>query len=163
MKPRVYLYVVWQRGRKAEDRIRQDLRSNYRMICEYEIRWRRRDAIRNFALFYRHPTFFMWLRKCWICGVGPFRVFLVEDVTSADTRTADARAVAIKTKYRAWAGQRWRVHGSCSLSETRYQYWLLTGKTVEQLLETSGDGRVEPIELDRPMEFDLRLLDGIGA
>lgn len=163
MKHNIYLYIVWQKGRAAEDRIRTDLARHYRIIKEYEVRWPWYQSIRNFCTFYRHIAFFSWLRKCWICGTGAFRLILVEDSASPDAKTADRQAVSLKGSYRTWAGRRWRVHGSASLEETRYQYWLLTGKTLEQLLAEPADKEVERLDLRAPLRFDLRLLERIGS
>lgn len=163
MTRNIYLYVVWQKGRTTEDRIRADLARHYRIIKEYEVCWPWYRAIRNFCVFYRHIAFFSWLRKCWVCGTGAFRLILVEDVMSPDATTADRQVASLKDVYRAWADKRWRVHGSASLAETRYQYWLLTGKTLEQLLSEPTDGSVERLDLRHPLRFDLRLLEGIGS
>ena len=159
MKHNVYLYIVWNRGRHVEVRIREDLKRHYRIIKEYEIKWPWYHAINNYAFFYRHIAFFSWLRKCWVCGLGAFRMIMVEDIESPDRKTADAQVSELKKLYRAWAGKRWRVHGSASLAETRYQYWLLTGRTLEELLADSQSDESEAITLKKPLTFNYAILD----
>ena len=159
VKRNVYLYIVWNRGRHAEARIREDLLRHYRILKEYEIRWPWYHAINNYAFFYRHIAFFSWLRKCWICGTGAFRMIMVEDVDSSDRKTADRQVHDLKKLYRNWAGKRWRVHGSATLAETRYQYWLLTGRTLEELLAEPPSVEPETIRLDKPLTFDFAILD----
>jgi len=154
----VYLFIVWQKGRKHEGRIREDLSAKFRILKEYEIAWNRWHSIRNFTFFYRHIAFFSWLRKCWICGTGPFRVIMVEDAEPAPAWGENPRIVAAKHLYRRWAGKRWRVHSSTTYGETRYQYWLLTGRRIEDFAAEAHDGTVEPIRIDRPLEFNLGLL-----
>lgn len=162
MHRNIYLFIIWQKGRHVESRIREDLLRRYRMLGEFEISWRRRDSVRNFSVFYRHPAFFSWLRKCWVCGTGAFRMMVVEDVVSKTSRQADVQAVKIKDDYRAWAGGRWRVHGSSSFSETQYQYRLLTGKAIERLLEEPADGSVEYINIRHPLAV-ARVADGASG
>ena len=161
MKRNIYLYIIWQRGRHVEARIREDLKRNYRIIKEYEVKWPWYHAVNNYAFFYRHIAFFSWVRKCWICGTGAFRMIMVEDVDSPDQSIADRKVHDLKHIYRAWAGKRWRVHGSATLTETRYQYWLLTGRTLEDLVAEPIASEPETISITEPLTFDLFLLKGI--
>ena len=159
MERNVYLFIVWQRGRKSEDRIRSDLMTKFRILKEYEISWPWWHSIHNFTFLYRHVAFFSWLRKCVTCGTGAFRMIMVEDPEPLESRFAEnPRIIAAKHLYRRWAGKRWRVHSSASRAETRYQYWLLAGKTLEQFLAEPPNGEVERIRLTKPLEFDLGLL-----
>ena len=157
----IYLFIVWQRGRKFEDRIRADLASKFRILKEYEISWPWWHSIHNFTFLYRHVAFFSWLRKCWTCGMGPFQMIMVED-ESAPARGENPRVVEAKHLYRKWAGKRWRVHSSTAFGETRYQYWLLTGRRLEDFAADSHDAAVERIRLVKPLTFDLGLLSDIG-
>ena len=159
VKRNIYLYIIWQRGRHVEARIREDLKRNYRIIKEYEVKWPWYHAVNNYAFFYRHIAFFSWLRKCWICGTGAFRMIMVEDVSSPDRETANRLVEKLKLIYRAWAGKRWRVHGSANPAETRYQYWLLTGRTLEELLNEPASGEAEMIMLNKPITFNYAILD----
>ena len=159
MKRNIYLYIVWNRGRHAEARIREDLKRHYRIVKEYEVKWPWYHAINNYAFFYRHIAFFSWLKKCWICGTGAFRMFVVEDIVSPDRKAADELADALKKVYRAWAGKRWRVHGSVNLAETRYQYWLLTRRTLEWLLAEPPASEPVRLFLRKPLTFDYSILD----
>lgn len=157
---KVYLFIVWAKGRKFEEKIRADLASKFTILKEYEIRWPWYHAIHNFTFFYRHIAFFSWLRKCWICGTGPFRVIMIEDQDPTPLKPAQENKKMVETKhmYRRWAGKRWRVHSSTTLPETRYQLWLLAGKTLEQFLAEKLDGSCETIVLKKPLKFDLGLL-----
>lgn len=154
----IYLFIVWQRGRRFEDRIRQDLSAKFRILKEYEICWPWRHSIRNFSFFYRHIAFFSWLRKCWICGTGAFRMIVVEDPNPAPANGENPRIAAAKHLYRAWTGRRWRVHSSTSYAETRYQYWLLTGRRIEDFAAEPHSGQIERIRIAKPLRFDLGLL-----
>ena len=158
----IYLFIVWQRGRRFEDRIRADLASRFRILKEYEISWPWWHSIHNFTFLYRHVAFFSWLRKCWTCGMGPFRMIMVEDA-SAPERGENPRIVEAKHLYRRWAGRRWRVHSSTTYGETRYQYWLLTGRRLEDFAAEAHDAAVERIRLVEPFEFNLGLLSDIGG
>ena len=154
----IYLFIVWQRGRRFEERIRNDLSSKFRILREYEISWLRRHSINNFSVFYRHIAFFSWLRKCWTCGTGAFRVIMVEDPKPAPAEGENPRIVAAKHLYRAWAGRRWRVHSSTTYAETRYQYWLLTGRRIEDFAAEKPGVQAETIRITKPLRFDLELL-----
>lgn len=159
MERNVYLFIVWQRGRKSEDRIRSDLMTKFRILKEYEISWPWWHSIHNFTFLYRHVAFFSWLRKCVTCGTGAFRMIMVEDPEPLESRFAEnPRIIAAKRLYRQWAGRRWRVHSSVTRAETRYQYWLLTGKIIEQLPAEPANGEVERIRHEKPLEFNLGLL-----
>lgn len=158
----IYLFIVWQRGRKFEDRIRADLASKFRILKEYEISWPWWHSIHNFSFLYRHIAFFSWLRKCWTCGVGPFRMIMVEDET-ASTRGENPRIVEAKHLYRKWAGKRWRVHSSTTFGETQYQFWLLIGRRIEDFVKEPHYAAVERIRLVEPLKFNLELLSDAGG
>ena len=51
---KVYLFIVWAKGRKFEEKIRADLASKFTILKEYEISWPWYHSIRNFTFFYRH-------------------------------------------------------------------------------------------------------------
>ena len=89
--------------------------------------------------------------------MGPFRMIMVEDA-SAPERGENPRIVEAKHLYRKWAGRRWRVHSSTTYGETRYQYWLLTGRRLEDFAAEPHDATVERICLAKPLEFNLALL-----
>lgn len=156
----IYLFIVWQRGRKFEDRIRADLASKFCILKEFEISWPWYHSVHNFSFLYRHIAFFSWLRKCWTCGMGPFRMIMVEDV-AAPARGENQRIVEAKKLYRKWAGKRWRVHSSATYGETRYQFWLLTGRRLEDFAAAAQSANVERIRLVKPLEFNLGLLSDV--
>ena len=89
--------------------------------------------------------------------MGPFRMIMVED-EMAPASGENLRIVEAKHLYRKWAGKRWRVHSSSSGAETRYQYWLLTGRRLEDFATETHDAAVECIRLTKPLEFNLGLL-----
>lgn len=158
----IYLFIVWQRGRKFEERIRQDLSAKFRILKEYEVSWPWYHSIHNFTFLYRHVAFFSWLRKCWTCGVGPFRMIMVEDPSRALEKGENPRIVAAKHLYRRWAGKRWRVHSSTTFGETRYQYWLLVGRRLEDFAAEPPTAAVERVRHVKPLEFNLGILSEIG-
>lgn len=157
---KIYLFIVWAKGRHFEEKIREDLASKFTILKEYEVSWPWYYSIHNFSFFYRHIAFFSWLRKCWICGTGAFRVIMIEDMDSTPLAPdeEDVKMVETKHKYRRWAGKRWRVHSTTTIPETRYQLWLLTGLKLEQFLAQPLDGSCETIRLRKPLKFDLGLL-----
>ena len=89
-------------------------------------------------------------------------MIMVEDET-VPVRGENPRIVEAKHLYRRWAGRRWRVHSSTSYGETRYQYWLLTDRRLEDFAAGTHDESVERIRLGEPLEFKLGLLSDIGG
>ena len=152
--------LVFLQDAELHGEIRTDavLASRFRILKEYEISWPWHHSIHNFSFLYRHIAFFSWLRKCWTCGMGPFRMIMVEDPEQVPARGENPCIVEAKHLYRKWAGKRRRVHSSTTFGETRYRYWLLTGCRLEDFAADSHEAAVERIRLSEPLEFNLGLL-----
>lgn len=136
----IFIFVLWERARNAEPRIREDLQGRFRVLRDVEVAWPRSAFVGLLAEFYDERNWWKWFKKAWRCGRGPMRLFVVEDErpvfalrTPNSSRPENRNVVDCKERYRGWVSRKWAVHASTESVETDRQLRLLTGMSVAEL------------------------------
>ena len=138
-EPELNLFVIWPKARFAEKRIFEDLRRETEVVWTGELCFEG-DMKLAYRRFYG-PSLPDARRKVANCGSGPFAVAVVRD-PSPRYETVDAggrkpvccnvRMLALKTKYREWAGRKHRVHGTVASFEFARDVEMLTGHSANE-------------------------------
>ena len=170
----VYMIVVWSRGMGEIDKVYAALEGRFRILHEFDVRWRARDFVKNFAAFYGWKGWTMWVGKKRRAGTGPFRVMIVEDerpVFRVEKKPVRAELMfneniyGVKVDLRGVMKHTNVVHASVNEAETRHNLKALTGETLEEFLarEGLGEGEVEEICFERPMPYvEYEYADEVG-
>ncbi len=150
-EPELHLFVIWPKARFAESRIMADLARETDVLWSGEMRF---DC--DMALAYRRfygTSLPDERRKVANCGAGAFRVVVVRDCKPAyDTVDAggvapvwcNVRMLALKTRYREWAGRKHRVHGTVKPAEFARDVLMLTGRTADDWRDGVPAGALAP-------------------
>ena len=48
----VYVFVIWHRGMGEADMVMRGIRERFTVLKQFDVTWRPRDYVRNFAAFY---------------------------------------------------------------------------------------------------------------
>ena len=133
-----HLIVLWNRARREERRICDDLAQRVKVLASVELAWPI-NAEAAFRQFYgvKLKTARGKVREC---GAGPFKVLVVrmenpvyEDRnTSRGIERVNVTMFDLKMKYRSWTGGGHKIHATNSVQETRRDILLLTGHTLEE-------------------------------
>ena len=134
-----HVFVLWRKARPARERIFADLAREFTVLEHIDVRWPWWRTPALLRAFYADRRWIRWFQKALTCGAWSFEAVLVRDDHpdialrhEADYCTGENKRVRdVKKKYRAWTGGRWRVHGSTTPEETRYQYRFLTGRDLD--------------------------------
>lgn len=159
----VYLFVIWHRGMDEVEKILGEIRARFTVLKQFEVTWRPRDYVKNFAAFYGWKSYGMWVGKKRRSGTGPFRVVIVRDenpvFSDAEKRgipetLQNDNVYALKVACRGMTVHSNVVHASVNEAETRHNLKALTGETLEQLLaRTDLDGSVSSLKFDAPIPY----------
>ena len=150
MKPRLHLFIIWERSLGKKDIILEDLKNEYTIREVFEIKWKAAEFMKNLKRFYGNklPNASLKAKEC---GKGSFLLVLISDNNPKLEKTAldDINQVEInssafnsKQKYRKWVGGGFQIHASNSDEETKHDLTLLFGK------------KIEVIENDLPKKWD---------
>ena len=170
---RLYLFVVWHRGMPEFDRIESLIKARFTVLKQFEVVWRRRDFLRNFAAFYGWKGFAIWAGKMFRSGTGPFRALVVRDEHPDFTPTSDdaklrakqtgcgipelkenANVYSLKIELRKTLTHSNVVHASVNEAETRHNLQALLGQTPEEFAARGDlDGAVERLEFTKPIAY----------
>ena len=159
----VYLFVIWHRGMDEVGKILGEIRARFTVLKQFDVTWRPKDYVKNFAAFYGWKSYGMWVGKKRRSGTGPFRVVLVRDEHPAfsdpekrgipETLQND-NVYGLKVVCRGMTLHSNVVHASVNEAETRHNLKALTGETLEQFLSrTDLDGSVSPLDFDAPIPY----------
>lgn len=170
MNPELHLFILWEKARRVERRILEDLRSQK----DIEIVWKGDfvfpgPAAEVFPAFYGAKKPLDGPLKVRKCGGGPFLMVVVRNLNPSygsrwarDDKyyTANELMYDLKTRYREWAGRKHRVHGTTDCEEFARDIFLMTGHTAEEWER----GVPEGIRINIPAKAGWRLVvDGAGA
>ena len=75
----VYMFVIWHRGMDEADMLMRAIRERFTVLKQFDVTWRPKDYVKNFAAFYGWKSWGMWVGKKRRSGTGPFRVVVVRD------------------------------------------------------------------------------------
>ena len=159
----IYLFVIWHRGMQEREKILAEIRTRFTVLRQFDVCWRSKDYVRNFAAFYGWKSYGMWVGKKRRSGTGPFRVVLVRDdnpVFSDPERRGIPETLQndnvydLKIACRGMTRHSNVVHASVNEAETRHNLRALTGETLEQFLARSDiDGSISPLKFDAPISY----------
>ena len=159
----VYLFVIWHRGMAEAEKILGEIRARFTVLKQFDVTWRPRDYVKNFAAFYGWRSYGMWVGKKRRSGTGPFRVVLVRDenpVFSDPEKRGipetlqDDNVYGLMVACRGMTKHSNVVHASVNEAETRHNLKALTGETLEQFLARDDlDGSVSELKFDAPIPF----------
>ncbi len=170
MKPELHLFILWEKARRVEARILDDLsrQKDIEVIGKWEF-----DFPGPAAEFY--PAFYGGKKpldgrlKARKCGGGPFLLIVVRNLNptygsrwARDDKyyTANELMYDLKARYREWAGRKHRVHGTTDCDEFARDIFLLTSHTAEEWER----GIPEGIRLNVPSHAYWRqIVDEAGA
>ena len=168
----IFLFVVWNRGLPEMDKVRAAIRERFTILKEFEVTWRPRDYIANFAAFYGWKAWSMWWGKKRRSGTGPFRVIMVRDghpkfgglSDEAKARvkrggeppelSENENVYAFKMHLREVMAHSNVVHSAVNEAETRHNLLAITGGTLEEFAARKDlDGSTEKLSFDHPLPF----------
>lgn len=135
MNPETHLFIIWEKGRFAQNRILDDIREHFRVIYSGEMRFPG-DAKRDYCRFYNTRRFNV-RKKVRRCGSGPFMIVIVEDLAPIHVidefgKEVNALMYERKALYRSWAGRKFRVHGTLQSSEYERDVFRVTGHSADE-------------------------------
>ena len=159
----VYLFVIWHRGMDEVEKILGEIRARFTVLKQFNVVWRPKDYVKNFAAFYGWKSYGMWVGKKRRSGTGPFRVILVRDdnpvFSDPENRgipetLQDDNIYALKVACRGMTRHSNVVHASVNEAETRHNLRALTGETLEEFLTRDDlDGSVSELKFDAPIPY----------
>lgn len=146
--PSLHIFVVWFNARDTAERIQNALRKTFNLVSSVSIQWSQDKFRENMSRFYgrKLPSID---QKVAHCGIGDFRVFLVEDEnpdfrvvnTTSGPQFVNQNAFNAKELFRSWTNGGHRIHATNNNSETYRDLSLLVGRDPIAVLRNS-DGKV---------------------
>ena len=172
MNPELHLFVLWEKARRAEERILADLshQADIEVIGKWELAFSgpAREAFTAFYGWKKQRAKKLGNRKVHRSGSGGFLLVVVRNLNPHyGTRWAFGRKYYLanelmydlKACYREWAGRRHRVHGTTDRGEFAHDIFLLTGHTAEEWER----GVPDDIRFNIPARAEWRqVMDGPG-
>lgn len=159
----IYLFVIWNRGMAEAEKILGEIRARFTVLKRFDVTWRPRDYVKNFAAFYGWKSYGMWVGKRNRSGTGPFLAVVVRDeqpVFSDPEKRGipetqqDDNIYALKVACRGMTTHSNVVHASVNEAETRHNLKALTGETLEQFLARDDlGGSVSELKFNAPIPF----------
>ena len=159
----VYLFVIWHRGMDEAEKILGEICSRFTVLKQFDVVWRPKDYVKNFAAFYGWKSYGMWVGKKRRSGTGPFRAVVVRDENPVfsdpekrgiPATLQDDNVYGLKVACRGMTRHSNVVHASVNEAETRHNLKALTGETLEEFLaRTDLDGSVSQLKFDAPLPY----------
>ena len=159
----VYLFVIWHRGMDEAEKILGEIRARFTVLKQFDVTWRPKDYVKNFAAFYGWKSYGMWVGKKHRSGTGVFRVVVVRDGRPAFSDPEkrgvpellqDDNVYSLKFACRGMMVHSNVVHASVNEAETRHNLKALTGQTLEEFLARPDlDGSVSELKFAEPIPY----------
>ena len=142
MNPELHLFVLWEKARRVEARILDDLsrQADIEVLGKWELAFSG-PAAEAYPAFYGRKKPLDGRLKARKCGRGAFLLVVVRNLhPTYGSRWArdDKYYIAnelmydLKARYREWAGRKHRVHGTTSVKEFARDIFILTGHTADE-------------------------------
>lgn len=142
MGPELHLFVLWEKARRVEARVLDDLghQAGIEIIGKWEFAFPG-PAAEAYPAFYGGKKPLDGRLKVRKCGGGAFLLIVVRHLNpSYGSRWArdDKYYLAnelmydLKARYREWAGRKHRIHGTTSVKEFARDIFILTGHTADE-------------------------------
>ncbi len=139
------LFILWNNGRKLEEKILSDLSKHYEIIGKCEVFWPQKHFARNLARFYG-KNLRKGAKKIRECGTGPFLLIVIRDPAPKYFEEKNVNMSTSKHQYRGLFGGGYMVHASDSQAEAFENFLLLTGRDIAEFaaarhknMQTIGD------------------------
>ena len=170
MKSELHLFVLWEKARRVESRILEDLgrQKDIEVIGKWEFAFSGPAAV-AYPAFYGGKKPLDGRLKVRKCGGGGFLLIVVRNLNPSygsrwarDEKyyIANELMYDLKVRYREWAGRKHRVHSTTSQKEFARDIFLLTGHTADEWER----GVPNDIRLNIPEKAEWRMVvDGVGA
>ena len=170
MKSELHLFVLWEKARRVESRILEDLgrQKDIEVIGKWEFAFSGPAAV-AYPAFYGGKKPLDGRLKVRKCGGGGFLLIVVRNLNptygsrwARDEKyyIANELMYDLKVRYREWAGRKHRVHSTTSQKEFARDIFLLTGHTADEWER----GVPNDIRLNIPEKAEWRMVvDGVGA
>ena len=170
MKSELHLFVLWEKARRVESRILEDLgrQKDIEVIGKWEFAFSGPAAV-AYPAFYGGKKPLDGRLKVRKCGGGGFLLIVVRNLNPSygsrwarDEKyyIANELMYDLKVRYREWAGRKHRVHSTTSQKEFARDICLLTGHTADEWER----GVPNDIRLNIPEKAEWRMVvDGVGA
>ena len=136
--PEQHLFVLWEKARRKERLILNDIRKHLEVVAVRELRFNGSAAV-GYRSFYG-PSLPDVERKIRQCGRGAFLLVVVrdnhpvhvEESILGSIKPRNRLMVELKDRYGKWTGSGHRVHGTLSPAEFARDVAILTGHTAEE-------------------------------
>ena len=138
-----HLFILWEKGRGAQNKILSDLRENFLVRNLIEITWSSKNCSRNFSRFYGEhlPSN---SEKEVECGKGPFLLVVVEDKapkyeerdTNRGREVVNINMFDAKMRYRTWTGGGHKIHATNSETESNHDITMLFGLNMQDFCDS---------------------------
>ncbi len=170
MTPELHLFVLWEKARRVEARVLEDLghQADIEVIGKWELAFSG-PAAEAYPAFYGRKKPLDGRLKARKCGRGAFLLIVVRNLNPSygsrwarDEKyyIANELMYDLKARYREWAGRKHRVHGTTSMKEFARDIFILTGHTAEEWAR----GVPDDIRLNIPARAGWRqVVDDAGA
>lgn len=157
MKEEIHLFIVWEKGEYAFERIMQQIQARFRVLRVFRGQWSEERFSENLSRFYgqKLPP---GCHKEKHCGQGPFTLVVVADESPqygtrvtlmGKTIYVNTNIFDAKSLFRKWTGGGHRVHSTNDPGETDHDLALLFGIGSRQFIEQypgEWDGAVIPLD-----------------
>lgn len=158
MKSSLYLFVIWESGRRKEDFLFEEIKKKFIIRDVYEIKWSTKNFSNNMKRFYG-PKLGNVFKKTALCRTGPLLLILISDPTPKFGKRRTSKGMELvninifdnKKLYRELTGAGFAIHSSITDKETNDDLTLLLGKNTQDLtkdLSEKWDGTIKKLESD---------------
>lgn len=142
MNPELHLFVLWEKARRVEARVLDDLshQADIEVIGKWELAFSG-PAAEAYPAFYGRKKPLDGRLKARKCGGGAFLLIVVRNLNPSygsrwarDEKyyIANELMYDLKARYREWAGRKHRIHGTTSVKEFARDIFILTGHTADE-------------------------------
>ena len=158
MNSELYIFVIWESGRKKQDFLFKELEKKFVIREVYEITWNEKNFLNNMRRFYG-PKLGDASKKISMCGTGSFLLILISDPkpkfekrrTSIGMEIVNINLYDYKKIYRKITGLGYAIHNSVTYKETNDDLTLLLGKNTHDLMQEipeRWDNKLKKIDSD---------------
>ena len=169
MKPELHLFVLWEKARRVEARVLEDLarQDDIEVLGKWELAFLG-PAAEAYPVFYGVQKPMDGRLKVRKCGGGRFLLIVVRNLNprygsrwARDDKyyIANELMYDLKARYREWAGRKHRVHSTTKPAEFVRDIFLLTGHAADEWER----GVPDDIRINIPAKAEWRkIVDGAG-
>lgn len=165
-----HMFALWEKSRPQWPKIIDDIKTNFKLIAEYEIHWRPEFVKANFERLYGSPVSqkqhsqspkLDMGKRADLVGSGPFILLVVEDLRphyvfhktySQKIELVNRNIIEAKARYRDLTDGSLYIHSSNSIREFFRDASLILGhERVEELVSPDYAHPIERIVLKRDL------------